>query len=139
MSQEAPVYQRVRESFDRQAAMAFLGARLVSVSAGEVVIELPYREELTQQNGFLHAGVSTAVVDSACGYAALSLMPADCDVLSVEFKVNLLAPAKGTLFRAVGRVVKAGRTLTVCQGELQADGKPVVMMVATMMTMRRDS
>lgn len=114
--------------------MATLGAELVSVADGEVVIELPYREELGQQNGFLHAGVTTAVVDSACGYAALSMMPPDCDVLSVEFKVNLLTPAAGSRFQAVGRVVKAGRTLTVCQGEMIAldSGKTVALMTATM-------
>ena len=114
--------------------MSTLGARLVSVSAGEVVIELEHREDLEQQNGFLHAGVTTAVIDSACGYAALTMMPEDRDVLSVEFKVNLLAPAAGARFRATGRVVKAGRTLTVCQGEMIAldSGKCVAIMTATM-------
>ena len=114
--------------------MATLGASLVSVAPGEVVIELAHREDLVQQNGFLHAGVTTAVVDSACGYAALTMMPAQSDVLSVEFKVNLLAPAAGSRFRAVGRVVKAGRTLTVCQGEMVAleTGKTVALMTATM-------
>lgn len=116
--------------------MATLGAELVSVSPGEVVIELDHREDLVQQNGFLHAGATTAVVDSACGYAALSMMPEGSDVLSVEFKVNLLAPAAGKRFRAVGKVIKAGRTLTVCQGELQAldTGKTVALMTATMIT-----
>lgn len=114
--------------------MATLGASLVSVAAGEVVVELSHREDLVQQNGFLHAGVTTAVVDSACGYAALTMMPEGADVLSVEFKVNLLAPAAGSRFRAVGRVVKAGRTLTVCQGEMIAldSGKTVALMTATM-------
>ena len=114
--------------------MATLGASLVSVVAGEVVVELSHREDLVQQNGFLHAGVTTAVVDSACGYAALTMMPEGADVLSVEFKVNLLAPAAGSRFRAVGRVVKAGRTLTVCQGEMiaQDSGKTVALMTATM-------
>lgn len=125
---------RVRESFERQTFMRTLGAELLSVQAGQVVIELDFREDLVQQNGFLHAGVSTAVVDSACGYAALSMMPEDRDVLSVEFKVNLLAPAAGKRFRATGKVVRAGRTLTVCQGEMLAieSGKCVALMTATM-------
>ncbi len=129
---------KIRESFARQTFMGTLGAELVSVSAGEVVIELSHREELVQQNGYLHAGVTTAVVDSACGYAALSMMPEGADVLSVEFKVNLLAPAAGSRFRAVGRVVKAGRTLTVCQGEMVAldSGKTVALMTATMIGVR---
>ena len=130
---------RIRESFVKQTFMATLGASLVSVTPGEVVIELPFREELQQQNGFLHAGVTTAVVDSACGYAALSMMPEGSDVLSVEFKVNLLAPAAGSRFRAVGRVVKSGRTLTVCQGEMIAldSGKTVALMTATMIAVAR--
>ena len=130
---------RIRESFERQTFMATLGASLVSVAAGEVVIELPFSSALQQQNGFLHAGVTTAVVDSACGYAALSTMDPDSDVLSVEFKVNLLAPAAGSRFRAVGRVVKAGRTLTVCQGEMIAldSGKTVALMTATMIGVKR--
>ncbi|MBX3172541.1 MAG: PaaI family thioesterase [Candidatus Eremiobacteraeota bacterium] len=119
--------------------MATLGASLVSVVPGEVVIELGHREVLVQQNGFLHAGVTTAVMDSACGYAALTMMSPDADVLSVEFKVNLLAPAVGSSFRAVGRVVKSGRTLTVCQGEMVAldSGKTVALMTATMMAVRK--
>lgn len=125
---------RIRENFERQIFMHTLGAELVSVAPGEVVIELDHREDLVQQNGFLHAGVTTAVVDSACGYAALSMMPEDRDVLSVEFKVNLLSPAAGTRFRAIGKVIKSGRTLTVCQGEMIAldSGKCVAVMTATM-------
>src|SRR5918912_1005150 len=111
---------RVRASFARQQIMATIGARLTEVRPGEVEIELPFRPDLTQQHGYLHAGIVTAVIDSACGYAALSLMPAAAEVLSVEFKVNLLAPARGELFRARGRVVKAGRTITVCAGDLFA-------------------
>ena len=119
--------------------MRLLGARATVVEPGHVVIEVPYREDLCQQNGFLHAGVLTAVADSACGYAALSLMPAGSDVLSVEFKVNLLAPGIGDVFRADAHVVRAGRTLTVCQAEVTAarDGQAdqqVALMQATMMT-----
>jgi uncharacterized protein (TIGR00369 family) len=120
--------------------MATLGARLAAVRPGEVVIEIPFRADLTQQHGFLHAGVVTAVVDSACGYAALSLMPPGAAVLSVEFKLNLLAPAAGARFQAVGRVLRAGQTLTVCAGEARAEREGgsalVAVMQATMMTVR---
>jgi uncharacterized protein (TIGR00369 family) len=131
---------RVRASFERQAFMTTLGARLGAVEAGTVTIELPFRGDLTQQHGFLHAGVVAAIADSACGYAALSLMPADAAVLSVEFKLNLMKPAAGARFRAVGKVVRAGRTLTVCAGEVWAerDGQEslVAIMQATMMAVR---
>lgn len=95
---------RVRESFGRQRVMATLGARIVHLAPGEVHLELPFRAELTQQHGYLHAGIVTTLLDSACGYAAFSLMPADATVLSVEFKVNLLAPAAGEKLLARGRV-----------------------------------
>jgi len=110
---------------------------MTKVTPGEVVIELPFRSDLTQQHGFVHAGVITAIVDSACGYAALSLMPADSGVLTVEYKANFISPARGSKFIATGRVVKSGRTLTVCAGEVVAaeDGKETVVatMLATMM------
>lgn len=129
---------RVRESFEKQRAMHTLGARLARVEPGEVDIELPFREELTQQHGFLHAGIVTTVLDSACGYAAFSLMPADAGVLSIEFKTNLLAPAAGEVLVARGRVVRAGRTITVCEGDavMRAGGEErhVARMQATMMT-----
>jgi uncharacterized protein (TIGR00369 family) len=127
---------RVRASFARQRFMATLGATLERVAPGEVTIALPYRDDLTQQHGFLHAGVVTAVVDSACGYAALSLMEPGAGVVSVEFKINLLAPAVGARFVATARVVKAGRTLTVCGGELTAGETVVAVMQATMMAVR---
>lgn len=111
---------RVRASFAEQAFMATCQADLVSVEPGEVVIEFPYHRDLTQQHGFIHAGVISAIADSASGYAALTLMPADAAVLSVEFKINLLAPATGLRFRATARVVKAGRTLTVCSADVHA-------------------
>ncbi|HYW73642.1 MAG TPA: PaaI family thioesterase [Pyrinomonadaceae bacterium] len=136
----AEVAARVQASFDRQAFMKTVGAQLASVEPGQVTIEWPFSSQLTQQHGFLHAGVVAAVVDSACGYAALSLMPAGAAVLSVEFKVNLLKPAAGTHFRAIGRVIRAGRTITVCSGEVYAhlDGQEsvVAIMQATMMTVR---
>ena len=129
--------RRVRASFARQAAMYTLGAALERVAPGEVELSLPFRADLTQQHGFLHAGIVTAVVDSACGYAALTLMEPGAAVLSVEFKVQLLAPARGTAFRAVGRVVRAGRTLTVVAGELRADdGDAVALLNGTMMAVR---
>jgi uncharacterized protein (TIGR00369 family) len=131
---------RVRASFAKQQFMATLGARLVLVAPGEVTIALPYRADLTQQHGFLHAGAVTSVVDSACGYAALTLMEPGAAVLSVEFKVNMLAPAAGKEFRATGKVVRAGRTITVCTGELHAvhDGGTTVVAIlqGTMMAVR---
>jgi uncharacterized protein (TIGR00369 family) len=136
-----PGYEgRVRASFARQRAMDTLGARLVRVAPGEVEIELPFREDLTQQHGFLHAGIVTAVLDSACGYAAFTLMPADAAVLSIEFKTNLLSPARGELLVAAARVVRAGRTVTVCQADARMrDGgreKHVATMLGTMMTLQ---
>lgn len=116
--------------------MGTLGARLVQVTPGEVVLHLPWRAELGQQHGVLHAGVIASIADSACGYAALSLMPAGAAVMSVEFKVNLVAPGRGTHFTAVGRVRKAGRTLTVCEGAVRAhEGdteREIAVMTATM-------
>jgi uncharacterized protein (TIGR00369 family) len=113
----ADVEVRVRESFARQGYMATLGAELVHVAAGEVDIAVSFSEGLTQQDGFLHAGVVAGVVDSACGYAALTTMSPDAEVLTVEFKINLLAPAAGERLLARGRVLRAGRTLTVCRGD----------------------
>ena len=131
---------RVRASFARQHFMATLGAQLERVTVGEITISLPFRADLTQQHGFLHAGVVTSVVDSACGYAALTVMEPGAAVLSVEFKMNLLAPAQGSAFRAVGRVVRAGRTLVVCAGELHAMHNErdtvVALMQGTMMAVR---
>ncbi|PYS83406.1 MAG: hypothetical protein DMF67_09130 [Acidobacteria bacterium] len=129
---------RVRASFARQRVMATIGAALARVVPGEVEIELLFREDLTQQHGYLHAGVVAAVVDSACGYAALTLAPAGAEVVSVEFKLNLLAPAVGERFVARARVKRAGRSITVCAGDLFAAAggaeKAVATMLATMMT-----
>jgi uncharacterized protein (TIGR00369 family) len=130
------VIGRVHASFARQGAMATLGAELAAVAAGRVVIGLPIEPRLSQQDGFLHAGVVVAALDSACGYAALTRMPSDAEVLSVEFKVNLLAPASGDSLLAEGEVVRAGRTLTVCRGDAYAqqgaDRVHVATMLATM-------
>lgn len=132
--------QRVRDSFVRQHFMTTLGATLGRVEPGEVLIAVPFSTSLTQQHGFLHAGVVAAVIDSACGYAALTLMEPGAGVMSIEFKVNLLAPAVGNRFVAIGRVVRAGRTITACQGELRAvqdDGEVVVALLqGTMMVIR---
>ena len=108
---------RVRASFERQRVMALIGARLGRVEPGRVEIELPWREDLTQQHGYLHAGIVGTIADSAGGYAGYTLMPAGSSVLSVEFKIHLLAPADGERVVASGRVVRAGRTLTVCELE----------------------
>ncbi len=117
--------------------MESIGARLTKVLPGEVEIELPFRSDLTQQHGFVHAGILTSIVDTACGYAALSLMPANSEVLTVEYKVNFVSPATGTRMIGRGRVTKPGRTLTVCAGDVFAisDGKEklVATMLATMM------
>jgi uncharacterized protein (TIGR00369 family) len=109
---------RVRTSSRHQGMLATLCAELGLVSAGEVHLLAPFDARFSQQDGFLHAGFITTLLDSACGYAAFSLMPAGSRVLSVEFKVNLLSPARGDNFRAEGRVIKAGRTITVCEGKM---------------------
>lgn len=126
----------VRASFAQQGLMQHLGATLAHVEAGDVLIQLPFSAALTQQHGLFHAGAVVSVVDSACGYAALTLMPPGSEVLSVEFKVNLLAPARGVRLLARGRVLRPGRTLTVCQGEavIVTDGGETMCatMLATM-------
>jgi uncharacterized protein (TIGR00369 family) len=131
---------RVRESFARQRLMETIGARLARVTAGQVEIELPFRADLTQQHGYLHAGIVASIADSACGYAALSLMPAGAEVLSVEYKINLMSPAKGASFLARASVVRAGRNLSVCAGDVFAlnEGaeKIIATMLATMTTIR---
>ncbi|HEX7996823.1 MAG TPA: PaaI family thioesterase [Pyrinomonadaceae bacterium] len=134
--QDAEYESRVRESFARQQVLQLIGASLRRVAPGEIDIALPYRDNLTQQNGYLHAGILTTVADSACGYAAYTLMPAGADVLSVEFKVNLLRPAAGEMFTAEARVIKAGRTLTVVRcdvyGWAASEAKLIATMLATM-------
>ncbi len=130
---------RVRESFGRQKLMSAIGAELTRVGPGEAEITLPYREDLTQQHGFIHAGIVATLGDTACGYAAFSLMPADAAILTVEYKINLMAPAVGERLIARGRVVRPGRTLTVCAGEViaqhQGKAKTVATMLATMMAL----
>jgi uncharacterized protein (TIGR00369 family) len=133
-------HARVRASFDRQQAMSTLGAELVDVADGRVVIALPIAPRLSQQHGYLHAGVVVAALDSACGYAALTRMGDDAEVLTVELKVNLLAPVAGDRLVAEGEVLRAGRTLTVCRGEAYAESADGRVHVATMLaTMVRRS
>ena len=129
---------RVQRSFDAQGLMATLGARLEHVQTGEVHIALPFSTHLSQQMGFLHAGAITSIVDSACGYAALTQAPAGMEVVTAEFKINLMRPGIGDRFLAIGKVQSAGRLLTVCTGEVRAytgglDGthKVIALMQAT--------
>lgn len=129
---------RVRESFARQALMKTLGAELAGVADGEVRIRLPAAPHISQQHGFAHAGAIATIADSACGYACLTRMPEDAAVLSVEFKINLLAPAVGKAFVAVGRVVRVGKTISVATAEVLAENgegapKCIAVMQATMM------
>jgi uncharacterized protein (TIGR00369 family) len=132
---------RVRSSFEKQGVMKTIGGILVKVIPGEVHIEFSFHESLTQQHGYIHAGVITAVVDSACGYAAYTLMPAGSEVLTIEYKVNFMSPAKGQRFLGIGKVLKPGRNITVCTGESLAidEGteKVVASMLATMITVRK--
>ena len=136
--QDPAFAERVRASFAKQGAMHTIGATLASVNAGHVVIELPWREDLTQQHGFLHAGMVATALDSACGYAASTLMPAEAGVLTIEYKINLLAPAQGERFRMEGFVLKPGRTISVTEGRAyalhQGPEKLIATMGATLMT-----
>lgn len=122
----------VRESFDRQGLMGLLGAGLVRVEPGRVDVEAPYRPDLTQQHGFFHAGTTTTLLDTACGYAALTLMAPGDEVLSVEFKTNLLAPGRGDLLVARARVLRPGRAITVCQADAYVRADAGEVHIATM-------
>ena len=125
--------ERVRASFARQPAMTTLGARLVRVAAGEVEIEMPFSEHLTQQHGFVHGGILGTALDSACGFASLSLMPVDAGILTIEYKLNLLAPGRGERFRFIGRVRKAGRTITLADADaIAVDEAGRERLIATM-------
>jgi uncharacterized protein (TIGR00369 family) len=131
---------RVRASFARQRMMQTLGVEITRLAPGEIELAMPYEAAFTQQHGFIHAGIMATVLDSACGYAAFSLMPTDAAVLTVEFKTNLLAPAKGERFLFRAHVVKPGRTLTVCDGqafalENLADERLVATMNGTLMAL----
>ena len=124
--------QRVEDSFALQGVMQTLGAKMEKLEPGAVDIGLAWDRSLTQQHGFLHAGVVSTALDSACGYAAFSLMPEDAAVLTIEFKINLLAPAKGERFRMERRVLKPGRTITVCEGRAYALQDQKETLIATM-------
>src|SRR5215510_3474120 len=132
MTNEEKLRLHVEGSFSSQKVMALMGARLTSVEVGKCEIKIPMRDNLAQQDGFMHAGIVTTVLDSACGYAAYTLMPEGSRVLSVEFKVNLLAPAKGEIVRASAVVKRSGRTLTVCTADAFADDTLCATMLATM-------
>jgi uncharacterized protein (TIGR00369 family) len=130
---------RVRSSFARQAAMSLIGARLTTVEPGRCVVELPVRDELTQQHGFVHGGVVGMIADSAGGYAAFTLMPANASVLTVEYKINMLSPAAGELLVATGEILKTGRSLSIVRADVvavQGDRRtPVAAMQQTLMVM----
>jgi len=125
---------RVRASFDRQGMMATLGVEVTAVEPGRVEMALRHDERFSQQHGFMHAGAVASVLDTACGYAAFSVMPPEASVLTASYTINLLAPAAGERFTITGEVVRAGRTLVVCRGEAFADGdeRPFAVMQATM-------
>jgi uncharacterized protein (TIGR00369 family) len=132
----------IKQSFAQQSVMRLIGAELSAVAAGVIEITLPYRADLTQQHGYLHAGIVTTIVDSACGYAAYSLMPAGSEVLSVEFKMNMLRPARGVKFLARAEVIRPGRTLTVVRGDVfglneNGDRELVATMLATIICLRK--
>jgi uncharacterized protein (TIGR00369 family) len=128
-----PDYRAVATAtFDRQPAMHTLGISIARLEAGEVDLSMPYSQALTQQNGFVHAGIITAALDTACGIAAFTLMPANSDILTVEFKTNLLAPARGDRFVFRARVIKPGRTLTVCEAQALAEQDGSENLIATM-------
>ena len=134
---------RVRGSFAQQRMMRTLGAEVLAVRPGEVEIVLPFADHVLQQHGFVHGGAVACIADSACGYAALTAMPSDAAVLTVEFKVNLMSPAKGDRLRAVGRVVRAGRNLVITAADVFAESggqsKQVALMTATMMVVKGDT
>lgn len=133
--------QEVKESFAMQTVMGLIGAEVTRVEPGVIEITLPYRADLTQQHGYIHAGIITTIADSACGYAAYTLMPPGSDVLAVEFKVNLIRPAKGETFVARAEVIKSGRTLTVVRADVHAltgeQRELVAIMQGTMMRLQR--
>lgn len=124
--------ERIEASFERQAALKLIGAQLTRCEPGVVEIEFPFREDLTQQHGYLHAGIISTALDAACGYSSLTLMPADAAVLTIEFKVNLLAPGRGDRFLFHGNVTKQGRTIMVSDGQAFSVGETEVKLIATM-------
>lgn len=139
-----PDWERVvRASFARQAYMTLIGARIASLAPGRVTLELPFRDDLCQQRGFLHGGVTTAIADSAAGYAAFTLMPPKSSPLTVELKINLLAPAMGERFFATANVLRSGRTLSIVEADVLAEAngaqKPIAKMLATLICLENTS
>ncbi|MDN5284632.1 MAG: PaaI family thioesterase [Mucilaginibacter sp.] len=128
--------ERIKQSFNNQGLMHTLNAQLVEVKKGQVKISCEFSDALTQQHGFFHAGVATSIADSACGYAALTMMPENVEVLTVEFKVNFLKPAQTSKLIAIGKVLQAGKTLTVCEGNVydSNEEKLIARMIATMIS-----
>ena len=143
MTPSNPSYiEEISRSFNAQAAMRLIGAELSLIEPGVIEITLPFRADLTQQTGYLHAGIVTTIADTACGYAAYSLMPGSSEVLSVEFKVNMLRPAQGKSFIARAEVIKPGRTLTVVRGDVfgiaeSGERTLVATMLATLICLRK--
>ena len=137
MTDDSEAAKRVRDSFALQSIMTTIGAEVSAVKAGEVEIVLPFSRKISQQHGFIHGGIVATIADSACGYAALSVMPRDAAVLTTEFKINFMSPAKGERLRATGRVVRAGKKLVITLGEVFAEegssSKQVALITATMM------
>jgi uncharacterized protein (TIGR00369 family) len=135
--QPGEIDARIRDSFTKQTIMTTIGAEVLSVKPGEVEIVLPFSDKVLQQHGFVHAGAVATIADSACGYAGLSVMPRDAAVLTTEFKINLMSPAKGDRLRAVGRVIRNGKTLVITLGEVFAEtggtSKQIALITATMM------
>lgn len=133
------MYEKIKQSFDKQGLMKTFNAKLIAVEKGQVKITCDFSEGLTQQHGFFHAGVATSIVDSACGYAALTMMPDDMEVLSVEFKINFMKPAKTDKLVAIGKVLQAGKMLTICEGYVydSSEEKLISKMMATMIGVKR--
>lgn len=124
---------RVLESFNRQKAMHLVGARITNIEPGYCEVELPFRDDLTQQKGYVHGGIVGMIADSACGYAAYSLMPASSSLVTVEYKINILTPAKAGLLRAAGEVIKPGRSLTIAKADVYAGDVHIALMQQTLM------
>ncbi|MGH1365865.1 MAG: PaaI family thioesterase [Calditrichia bacterium] len=135
------IEQKIMDSFNKQGLMQTLGAQIESISEREVILSCAFSDSLSQQHGYFHAGVMSSLADTACGYAALSVMPKDADVLSVEFKINMLRPAKTNRILAIGTVFKSGRTLVICDGLITdaAQEKVFAKMQATMIVMRNEN
>jgi len=136
MLNENEMFEKIKQSFERQGLMKTLNAKLITVEAGIVKISCEFSENLTQQHGFVHAGVATSIADSACGYAALTMLADHFDVLTIEFKVNFLKPAKANKLIAVGKVLQSGKTLTVCDGFVydETETKLIAKMTATIIS-----